>query len=90
MIVMSAASVLGYAIGYEQHGSVIGLLPSGLPDVYWPHWPGWALLNQLWVPAMVIALFSFLETASSARIECQRDGCRWDDSTELFSQGVAK
>ena len=90
MIVMSAASVLGYAIGYAQHGSVIGLLPSGLPDVYWPHWPGWALLNQLWVPAMVIALVSFLETASSARIECQRDGRRWDDSTELFSQGVAK
>ena len=46
MIAMSAASVLGYAIHYEQHGSVIGLLPSGLPDVYWPHWPGWDLLNQ--------------------------------------------
>ncbi|MBP8149903.1 MAG: SulP family inorganic anion transporter, partial [Limnohabitans sp.] len=47
-------------------------------------------LNQLWVPAMVIALVSFLETASSARIECQRDGKRWDDSTELFAQGLAK
>ena len=90
MIVMSAASVLGYAMGYEQHGSVIGLLPSGLPALYWPHWPGWEVLNQLWVPAMVIALVSFLETASSARIECQHDGRRWDDSIELFSQGVAK
>jgi SulP family sulfate permease len=39
---------------------------------------------------MVIALVSFLETASSARIECRRDGKRWDDSTELFSQGLAK
>jgi SulP family sulfate permease len=38
----------------------------------------------------VIALVSFLETASSARIECRRDGRRWDDSTELFSQGLAK
>ena len=90
MLVMSAASVLGYATGYEQHGSVIGLLPSGLPALYWPHWPGWSVLNQLWVPAMVIALVSFLETASSARIECQRDGKRWDDNTELFSQGMAK
>ncbi len=90
MLVMGAASVLGYAIGYEQHGSVIGLLPSGLPALSWPDWPGWEQLNQLWVPAMVIALVSFLETASSARIECQRDGRRWDDSTELFSQGLAK
>ena len=90
MLVMSAASVLGFVIGYEQHGSVIGLLPSGLPALYWPHWPGWTLLNQLWVPAMVIALVSFLETASSARIECQRDGKRWDDNTELFGQGLAK
>jgi SulP family sulfate permease len=90
MLVMSAASVLGFAIGYEQHGSVIGLLPSGLPALYWPQWPGWSVLNQLWVPAMVIALVSFLETASSARIESQRDGKRWDDNTELFSQGLAK
>lgn len=90
MLVMGAASVLGYAMGYAQHGSVIGLLPSGMPALYWPHWPGWERLNQLCVPAMVIALVSFLETASSARIECQRDGRRWDDSTELFSQGLAK
>jgi SulP family sulfate permease len=90
MFVMALASLAGYVTGYEQHGSVVGLLPSGLPDVYWPHWPGLDMLNQLWVPAMVIALVSFLETASSARIECQRDGKRWDDSTELFAQGLAK
>ena len=90
MLVMGAASVLGYASDYTQHGSIVGLLPSGLPALYWPEWPGLDVLNQLWVPAMVIALVSFLETASSARIECQRDGKRWDDSTELFSQGLAK
>jgi SulP family sulfate permease len=33
---------------------------------------------------------SFLETASSARIECQRDGKRWNDNLELIGQGVAK
>ena len=90
MIVMGSASALGYVTDYQAHGAVVGLLPSGLPDFYWPHWPGLDMLNQLWVPAMVIALVSFLETASSARIECQREGKRWDDSTELFSQGVAK
>ena len=90
MLVMGIASALGYATNYQDHGSVVGLLPSGLPDFYWPVWPGLDVLNQLWVPAIVIALVSFLETASSARIECQRDGKRWNDSTELFSQGLAK
>jgi SulP family sulfate permease len=90
MLVMAGTSALGYACDYQSHGAVVGLLPSGLPDFYWPHWPGLDVINQLWVPAMVIALVSFLETASSARIECQRDGKRWDDSTELFSQGLAK
>jgi len=90
MLVMAAASAIGYASDYQAHGSVVGLLPSGLPQVYFPQWPGWDVLSQLWLPAMVIALVSFLETASSARIECQRDGKRWDDSTELFAQGLAK
>ena len=90
MIVMAAASALAYAVDYQDHGALVGLLPSGLPSFYWPEWPGAEMLNQLWVPAMVIALVSFLETASSARIECQRDGKRWDDSIELFSQGAAK
>jgi SulP family sulfate permease len=90
MIVMAAASAIAYATGYQDHGEVVGLLPAGLPDFYWPQWPGLEVLNTLWVPAVVIALVSFLETASSARIECQRDGKRWDDSTELFSQGLAK
>ena len=90
MLVMGVASAVGYATGYTEHGEVVGLLPAGLPSFYWPHWPGLDTLKQLWVPAMVIALVSFLETASSARIECQREGKRWDDSTELFGQGLAK
>jgi len=90
MLVMAAASAIGYLSDYKAHGAVVGLLPSGLPAVYFPNWPGWDVLSQLWLPAMVIALVSFLETASSARIECQRDGKRWDDSTELFAQGLAK
>jgi SulP family sulfate permease len=90
MIVMGMASALAYVTDYQDHGAVVGLLPSGLPDFYWPAWPGLDTLQQLWVPAMVIALVSFLETASSARIECRRDGKRWDDNTELFSQGLAK
>lgn len=90
MIVMGIASAIAYATDYQNHGEVVGLLPAGLPDVYWPQWPGLDMVNQLWLPAMVIALVSFLETAASARIECRREGKRWDDSTELFAQGLAK
>ena len=90
MLVVGVASVLSAVWGYAQHGAVVGNLPSGLPAGYWPEWPGFETLGQLWVPAMVIALVSFLETASSARIECQRDSKRWDDNRELVGQGLAK
>lgn len=90
MLVVGAASLLSFVWGYAQHGVVVGVLPSGLPDFYWPAWPGFETLGHLWVPAMVIALVSFLETASSARIECQRDSKRWDDNRELIGQGLAK
>lgn len=90
MIVMGMASAIAYATDYPKHGAVVGLLPAGLPDFYWPAWPGLHMINQLWLPALVIALVSFLETAASARIECRRDGKRWDDSTELLAQGLAK
>jgi sulfate permease, SulP family len=90
MLVVGVASVLSAGWGYAQHGAVVGDLPSGLPAGYWPEWPGFETLGHLWVPAMVIALVSFLETASSARIECQRDSKRWDDNRELVGQGLAK
>jgi SulP family sulfate permease len=90
MLVVGVASVLSAVWGYAQHGAVVGDLPSGLPAGYWPVWPGFETLGHLWVPAMVIALVSFLETASSARIECQRDSKRWDDNRELVGQGLAK
>jgi SulP family sulfate permease len=90
MLVVGVTSVLSAVWGYAQHGAVVGDLPSGLPAGYWPVWPGFETLGQLWVPAMVIALVSFLETASSARIECQRDSKRWDDNRELVGQGLAK
>ena len=48
------------------------------------------MLGALAVPAMVIALVSFLETASSAKYEAQRDGKRWNDNQDLLAQGLAK
>ena len=90
MVAVLAAAGLSYLTDYARVGDVVGNLPAGLPAFYWPTWPGLDLLGKLALPAMVIALVSFLETASSARIESEHDGKRWDDNLELFGQGLAK
>ena len=47
-------------------------------------------MRPLLVPALVIALVSSLEMASSAKIESQRDGKRWDANQDLVGQGMGK
>ena len=91
VLVVAGSALLAWALDFaERGGAVIGALPAGLPAPYWPGWPGWSTLGELLVPAMVIALVSFLETASSARVENQREGKRWDDNQDLIGQGLAK
>ncbi|MBA3771025.1 MAG: SulP family inorganic anion transporter [Ramlibacter sp.] len=90
VVVMAAAALISKFSGYSAHGAIIGELPRGLPSAYWPGMPSWDMLGVLLVPAMVIALVSFLETASCAKIEAQRDGKRWKDNQDLLAQGLAK
>ena len=90
LIVLAAAGALSYATGYAEDGAVVGALPQGLPTPYWPGWPGWETFTSLLAPALVITLVSSLEMASSAKIESQRDGKRWEANQDLLGQGVAK
>src|SRR3954451_22869836 len=90
LIVLAAAGLLAYATGYSRGGAVVGPLPQGLPQPYWPDWPGWDEFSTLIAPALVLALVSSLEMASSTKIENQRDGKRWDASQDLVGQGVGK
>ena len=90
LLVMALGAALSLYSAYSGHGAVIGALPAGLPNLYIPTWPGWDSLSTLLMPAAVIALVSFLETASSAKIEAQHDGRRWDDNQDLMAQGWAK
>ena len=90
LIVLAAAGALSFVTGYSAHGAVVGPLPSGLPRPYWPSWPGWEQFSTLLAPALVLTLVSSLEMASSAKIESQRDGKRWDASQDLVGQGVGK
>lgn len=90
LIVVAASAAIAKVSGYSEHGLVIGTLPVGLPSLYWPGMPGWEVLGSLVVPAMVITLVSSLEMASSAKIENQRDGKRWDADQDLIGQGAGK
>ena len=90
LIVLAAAGVLSYFTGYAPEGAVVGLLPQGLPTPYLPRWPGWDTFSTLLAPALVITLVSSLEMASSAKIESQRDGKRWEANQDLMGQGLGK
>ena len=91
MIAIVGAGLISYSTGYAaQSGAVIGSLPSGLPDFYWPAAFPLGTLGALLVPAMVISLVSFLETASSAKVESQTKHKPWNDNQDLIAQGLAK
>ena len=91
MLVVAASAGASYLLGFaSQGGPVIGALPSALPSLLLPGLLTWDEFSFLMVPAMVIALVSFLETAASARTENQRDGTVWRDNQDLIGQGLAK
>ncbi len=89
VVVISAA--LSAWLGLAQAGTpVVGHLPAGLPSLYWPGWLPWDSLSALILPALVITLVSYLETASSAKAEHQNAGTRWNENQDLIAQGLAK
>ncbi|MBI5275553.1 MAG: SulP family inorganic anion transporter [Burkholderiales bacterium] len=90
LVVVVAAAGLGASVGYAAYGKVVGALPQGLPQFYLPPLLPWDTLSSLFMPALVIALVSSLEMASSAKVENQRDGKRWDADQDLIGQGVGK
>ncbi len=91
LAVVVASAGISFFTGFEAGGgAVIGTLPQGLPMPYLPGWPGWSVLGQLVLPTLVITLVSFLETASSAKVESGQRGQRWDQDQDLIGQGLAK
>jgi sulfate permease, SulP family len=91
LLVAGAAAMVSWGSGYSASGgAIIGALPAGLPSLYWPSLPATSTLVVLLVPACVIALVSFLETASSAKIEALHDGKLWNTNQDLIGQGLAK
>ena len=91
LVIVLISAGLSVALGYEAlGGKVVGVLPHGLPALYLPRWPGWDTLGQLLLPTMVVTLVSFLETASSARVDSERAGKPWNQNQDLIGQGLGK
>lgn len=77
--------------GWDAFGIVVvGDLPSGFPPLGLPAGIGFQTMLALVVPALVIALVSFMETAASARLDTVQSGERWDRDQDLIGQGAAK
>ena len=91
VVIMGAAAALSAAIGYAAHGgAVVGALPGGLPHFYWPGALDWGMFGELTMPVLIVTLVSFLETASSAKVDHQKGGTRWDENQDLIAHGMAK
>ena len=91
LVVVVGAAGLSAWLGLAAQGvAVVGELPQGLPALYMPHALSWDTLKQLVLPTLVITLVSFLETASSAKVDNERKGQRWDQDQDLIGQGLGK
>ncbi len=91
LVVVLGTAAASAVLGLEASGSqVVGALPQGLPTLYLPSAIEWEVFKQLVLPTLVITLVSFLETASSAKVDNDRSGKRWDQDQDLIGQGLAK
>ena len=91
IFVIAITGIISWLSGFaDKGGAVVGHLPSGLPHFVWPGMLGWDQFGLLVMPVLVISLVSALETASSAQVEHQQAGTRWDSSQELVAQGLSK
>jgi sulfate permease, SulP family len=91
VLLMLGASLISYLMGFESNGgAVVGALPAGLPSLYVPTMLSLDAFNHLLLPVLAITLVSFIETASSAKVESQQGGKQWDQNQDLIGQGLAK
>ena len=91
LVVVIGSAALSWALGLDAQGvAIVGNLPQGLPALYLPQGLDWETLKQLVLPALVITLVSFLETASSAKVDNERKGQHWDQDQDLIGQGLGK
>ncbi|PKO55261.1 MAG: sodium-independent anion transporter, partial [Betaproteobacteria bacterium HGW-Betaproteobacteria-19] len=87
LLVVIAATALSAVLGFEHSGgAVVGAIPAGLPQLTMPALQTDAIVALL-PTAFVIALVSFMEAASSAKLISGKTRQPWDQNQELIGQG---
>jgi len=90
LITVALATFVSYAIGFERLGGrIVGAIPEGLPGISIPP-VDWKASIHMLPTAFVIALISFMEAMSSAKIIAIKTRTTWDENQELIGQGLAK
>lgn len=90
LVVVIITTAISYKTGFESSGgSVVGVIPQGLPSLSMPPLDLAASIHML-PAAFVIAVISFMEAMSSSKIIAIKTRTRWDENQELVGQGVAK
>jgi len=90
LITVVLTTFISYAIHFEALGGrVVGAIPQGLPGISIPP-VDWKASIHMLPTAFVIALISFMEAMSSAKIIAIKTRTQWDENRELIGQGLAK
>lgn len=90
LITVALLTWVSYALQFEQLGGrVVGEIPQGLPNFSIPPLD-WHASMSLMPAAFVIALISFMEAMSSAKVIALKTRQPWDENKELIGQGLAK
>jgi|CryBogDrversion2_1035201.scaffolds.fasta_scaffold00121_20 SulP family sulfate permease len=90
LITVVLLTFASYALGFANMGGrVIGVIPQGLPTISIPPLD-WKATITLLPASFVIALISFMEAMSSAKVIAIRTRQPWDENKELIGQGLAK
>lgn len=90
LITVALLTWVSATLGYESMGGrVVGLVPAGLPSLSLPPLD-WNASMELLPAGFVIALISFMEAMSSAKVIAIRTRQPWNENKELIGQGLAK
>ncbi len=90
LITVVVLTWISYLVGYaELGGKVVGAVPQGLPSFSVPPLD-WHATMSLLPAGFVIALISFMEAMSSAKVIAIKTRRPWDENKELIGQGLAK
>lgn len=88
VITVIIATFISWMTGYHARGgAVVGVVPNGLPDFAMP--TGWQHIPDLLLPAMTIALLSFVEAFSIAKAVASKTRQRISADQEMIGKGLA-